>query len=167
MYTYLSVFAVYLFLPRGGPAYVLQPTFGYLIGFLIGTVVTGLIVHKVPRPSIKRLLVANFSGLLIVYTLGTITTSIANVLHEYLCRRMVFVLILFLTSHAGDILTCVVCAFIGKRLVPILKKGETIHMNTVQILKEKALQGVSITKEEALSSWQTNRWMSYVRRQMN
>ena len=152
MYTYLSVFAVYLFFyKRGGPAYVLQPTFGYLIGFLIGTFVTGLIVHKVPRPSIKRLLVANFSGLLIVYTLGTIyyffiamfyTNTYAGVWSLFLYC--------FLLPMPGDILTCVVCAFIGKRLVPILKRRNYPHEYSTNI-KRKALQGVSITKEEALS----------------
>ncbi|MEI3552319.1 MAG: biotin transporter BioY [Acutalibacteraceae bacterium] len=75
VYILIGLCGVPIFTQGGGPAYVLQPTFGYLIGFLIGTFVTGLIVHKVPRPSIKRLLVANFSGLLIVYTLGTTTTS--------------------------------------------------------------------------------------------
>lgn len=123
VYILIGLCGVPIFTQGGGPAYVLQPTFGYLIGFLIGTFVTGLIVHKVPRPSIKRLLVANFSGLLIVYTLGTIyyffiamfyTNTYAGVWSLFLYC--------FLLPMPGDILTCVVCAFIGKRLVPILKK---------------------------------------------
>ncbi len=123
VYILIGLCGVPIFTQGGGPAYVLQPTFGYLIGFLIGTFVTGLIVHKVPRPSIKRLLVANFSGLLIVYTLGTIyyffiamfyTNTYAGVWSLFLYC--------FLLPIPGDILTCVVCAFIGKRLVPILKK---------------------------------------------
>lgn len=123
VYILIGLCGVPIFTQGGGPSYVLQPTFGYLIGFLIGTFVTGLIVHKVPQPSIKRLLVANFSGLLIVYTLGTIYFLLISVFYTT-TDKSVWMLFLycFVFPMPGDILTCVICAFIGKRLVPILKK---------------------------------------------
>ncbi len=54
----------------GGIAYVLQPTFGYLLGFCAGAFVTGQIAHRVSAPSVKRLLAANFAGLVLVYCFG-------------------------------------------------------------------------------------------------
>ena len=64
---------------------------------------------------------------------------------------MVFVLILFLTPHAGRYSYLRYLRLYRKTIGSNPKKGETIRMNTVQTLKEKAMQGVSITKEEALS----------------
>lgn len=123
VYILIGLCGVPIFTQGGGPSYVLQPTFGYLIGFLIGTFVTGLIVHKVPQPSIKRLLVANFSGLLIVYTLGIIYYFfIAKFYTNTYEGVWSLFLYCFLLPIPGDILICIVCAFIGKRLVPILKK---------------------------------------------
>ena len=152
VYILIGLCGVPIFTQGGGPAYVLQPTFGYLIGFLIGTFVTGLIVHKVPRPSIQTSFGCQlFRFVDCLYTGNHLLLLHCHVLHQYLCRRMVFVLILFLTSHAGRYsYLCCLCLY-RKTIGSNPKKGETIRMNTVQTLKEKAMQGVSITKEEALS----------------
>ena len=123
VYILIGICGIPIFTQGGVPGYVLQPTFGYLIGFLVGTFVTGLIIHKVPRPSIKRLLVANFSGLLIVYTLGTIYYLLIAVFYTTTEQSLwTLFLYCFVFPMPGDILICVVCALLGKRLVPILKK---------------------------------------------
>ena len=61
------------------------------------------------------------------------------------------ILILLCVSHAGGYsYLCGLC-FHWKTIGSDFKKGETIRMNTVQALKEKALKDSPITKEEALS----------------
>jgi len=123
VYILIGLCGVPVFTEGGGPGYVLQPTFGYLIGFLIGTFVTGLITHHVSNPSLKRLLLANFSGLVIVYVCGVIYYFFiaAFYTNTYAGLWSLF-LYCFLLPIPGDIVICILCAFLGKRLIPILKK---------------------------------------------
>lgn len=123
-YVVLGLVGVPIFAEGGGFFYVLKPTFGYLIGFIIGTFVTGKIANAVPNPSIKRLLAANFAGLGIVYFLG--------ILYFYFAKNLwiegdaiSFSMTLwycFVLAVPGDILLCVLAAFLGKRLIPIVQK---------------------------------------------
>ena len=78
VYLVLGLMGVPVFTEGGGPGYVLQPTFGYLIGFALGAWLTGFIARSVPAPSLKRLLAANFAGLAVVYALGMIYVYIIN-----------------------------------------------------------------------------------------
>ena len=123
-YVVLGLVGVPIFAEGGGFFYVLKPTFGYLIGFIIGTFVTGKIANAVPNPSLKRLLAANFAGLAIVYILG--------ILYFYFAKNLwieggtiSFSMTLwycFVLAVPGDILLCVLAAFLGKRLIPIVQK---------------------------------------------
>lgn len=123
-YVFLGLVGVPIFAEGGGFFYVLKPTFGYLIGFIIGTFVTGKIANAVPNPSLKRLLAANFAGLAIVYILG--------ILYFYFAKNLwieggtiSFSMTLwycFVLAVPGDILLCVLAAFLGKRLIPIVQK---------------------------------------------
>lgn len=66
-YLVLGLAGLPIFTMGGGPSYVLQPTFGYLIGFALGAFVTGKIAYGVERPGFKRLLVANLLGLSLIH----------------------------------------------------------------------------------------------------
>jgi biotin transport system substrate-specific component len=58
--------------PIAGPAYIFQPTFGYLIGFAIGAYFIGYIIEKSKRKTPFFFFLANISGLIIIYLFGTI-----------------------------------------------------------------------------------------------
>lgn len=70
VYILIGLLGAPVFAGGGGPAYVLQPTFGYLLGFSAGALVTGVIANRDPHPTMRRLLAANFTGLCIVYAFG-------------------------------------------------------------------------------------------------
>ncbi|MFZ5644931.1 MAG: biotin transporter BioY [Bacillota bacterium] len=55
--------------PFGGPAYVLQPTFGFLLGFILGAYTTGKITEKA-NPGVLRYLMASLVGIAFIYLLG-------------------------------------------------------------------------------------------------
>ena len=69
IYLLVGLVGVPVFTQGGGPSYIFQPTFGYLIGFLFGTYVTGYIAHKSSKHSLKGLIYASLVGLAIVYIL--------------------------------------------------------------------------------------------------
>ncbi|MBQ5682244.1 MAG: biotin transporter BioY, partial [Peptococcaceae bacterium] len=71
VYVLLGLIGVPVFTMGGGIGYVLQPTFGYLIGFIIGTWLTGVITRKKEEPGFKWLLLAAFAGMFAVYIIGT------------------------------------------------------------------------------------------------
>lgn len=125
VYVVLGLTGLPIFAEGGGMAYIFKPSFGYLLGFIIGTFVTGLIAYKKNNPSIKRLLVANFSGLFIVYLVGMIYYYVIK--NFYLGSTIgVWTLFLycFLLAVPGDIVICIVCSFLGKRLIPVIGKDK-------------------------------------------
>lgn len=121
VYLVLGLMGVPVFTEGGGPGYLLQPTFGYLIGFALGAWLTGFIARSVPMPSLKRLLAANFAGLAVVYALGMFYVYIIN--NFYLGHALglwPLFLYCFVLAVPGDICLCIVAAFIGRRLIPVL-----------------------------------------------
>ena len=123
VYIVLGLMGIPVFAQGGGVGYVLMPTFGYLIGFAIGAYVTGKIANKVYNPSYKRIFAANFIGLFIVYFVGMVYYYLLSnfYLGEPIGLWPLF-LYCFILAVPGDILLCVIAAFISKRLIPILRK---------------------------------------------
>lgn len=54
VYVFLGLIGLPVFTSGGGPSYIFQPTFGYLLGFIGGAGLTGYIAHQVPVPSLRR-----------------------------------------------------------------------------------------------------------------
>lgn len=123
LYVALGLMGVPIFASGGGLAYVFQPTFGYLIGFVAGTWLTGTIVHKTKNPSLKRIFIGCFSGLMVVYIFGMIYYWLISTF--YLGTGIglwPLFLYCFLLAVPGDIFLCILSAILGKRLIPIINK---------------------------------------------
>lgn len=122
-YVILGLAGVPVFTQGGGPGYVLQPTFGYLIGFIIGTYVTGKIAHLRPEMTYKRLLVACFSGLAIVYSLGAGYLWLIKTFYvgDGIGAWTLF-LYCFLLIIPGDAALCIISAIVGKRIIPVFRR---------------------------------------------
>ena len=97
---------------------------GYIIGFAAASYVTGVIANKVSNPGYKRLLAANFAGLGIVY--------LFEMAYYYLMSNFYLgnpiglwplFLYCFLLAVPGDILLCILGAFLGKRMIPIMRSS--------------------------------------------
>jgi len=70
IYVMVGLTGAPVFASGGGPAYVLQPTFGYLVGFAAGAYIVGLVVERVPGDNFKKYLFAALAGLTVVYVFG-------------------------------------------------------------------------------------------------
>lgn len=122
-YLVLGLIGLPIFSEGGGIFYVCKPTFGYLIGFSVGTFVTGAIAHRVESPSFRRILLACFSGLLIVYACGM-------VYYWGICEFYVgegigvaaLFLYCFVLAVPGDVVLCILSAIVAKRLAPVTVK---------------------------------------------
>ncbi|WP_303842524.1 biotin transporter BioY [Selenomonas ruminantium] len=69
-YVLLGLIGVPVFASGGGPAYMLQPTFGYLLAFILQAWLGGSYVRRSAAVSYSRLLTANLLGMAVVYLIG-------------------------------------------------------------------------------------------------
>lgn len=70
VYVLLGLIGVPVFASGGGPGYVLQPTFGYLLGFIVQAWFCGWYSRRLKEISMKSLLLVNVGGMAIVYLFG-------------------------------------------------------------------------------------------------
>ena len=70
LYITIGLVGFPIFASGGGPAYVLQPTFGYLMGFAAGAYVIGLLIKKLKNMSFIKVYSIITIGLMMVYLLG-------------------------------------------------------------------------------------------------
>ena len=135
-YLILGLLGLPIFAQGGGISYVLQPTFGYLIGFVFGTFVTGKIANQVPNPSFKGLMTANIIGMLMVYVMGMIYywVIVTFYLGTGIDIKSLF-LYCFLLTVPGDIISCILAAILGKRLIPLLRKNGIACTEPSQVIQ--------------------------------
>lgn len=120
-YIALGLIGLPIFTMGGGPGYIFQPTFGYLIGFALGARITGILSKG--EPTMKKLLAANFAGLMVVYLCGMVYYYIIGnfVINQPIALWPLF-LYCFILAVPGDIALCISAAFLGKKLIPLLRK---------------------------------------------
>ena len=117
IYILMGLIGLPVFTSGGGPSYIFQPTFGYLLGFIGGAGLTGYIAHQVPVPSLRRLLAADFAGLVIVYACGMVYLALIN--NVYLGTPIslwTLFVYCFVLPIPGDIFLCIVAAFLARRV---------------------------------------------------
>ena len=121
LYVALGLLGLPIFAEGGGLWYILKPSFGYLIGFILGTYVTGKLTEDLPEFFFKKVLMANFLGLLIVYGCGMIYYYIIcnYVIHTPIALWPLF-LYCFILAVPGDICLCVFGTVLAKKLLPVL-----------------------------------------------
>lgn len=70
LYVIIGLIGLPVFASGGGLAYILRPSFGYLLGFIVGAYLTGLICEKTTFSTIKKYTLAISIGLLATYVIG-------------------------------------------------------------------------------------------------
>lgn len=133
IYILMGILGLPVFAEGGGLYYIFKPTFGYIIGFLLATYVTGKIAYKDIK-SYFNLLKATFAGLLIIYTCGMIYYYFISAV--YLGKPIdIWPLFLycFILAVPGDIAICFTSAILAKRLIPILNfKGDKTYEQNIR-----------------------------------
>lgn len=124
IYIFIGLIGVPVFTQGGGLGYIFQPTFGYLIGFGVGSYVAGKVVEKSNKKNIYTYLVAGFSAIVTIYSIAL--PYLYFILNFYLDQNVspftILVSYCFMLLP-NDIISCIFAAFITKRLKPILMKG--------------------------------------------
>ena len=113
LYLMLGLLGFPIFAQGGGPAYVLQPSFGFLVGFIPGAYVIGKIVEGENNLSLSRTLAALLLGQATIYFFGLsyLYFNLNFIIHKALS----FVSVLkigFLVFIPGDILKTIVAILV-------------------------------------------------------
>lgn len=121
----LGLMGVPVFSMGGGPAYVLQPTFGYLVGFPAGAWIVGTVVEKLGGPARWwKWIVANGAGLFVILVMGVVYLyiNINFVVHKDLSwvRALWSGVLIFLP---GEVVKVILAAGLARRLRPLMVRG--------------------------------------------
>ncbi len=115
-YAALGLLGLPVFAGGGGFSYLLQPTFGYILGFAVAAFVVGKLSNKAKK-SVKEMIISLAVGLAIVYAIGLIYAAI--ILTVYLRQTIAlgeFLLIYAIWTLPKDVLLTVALVPLVKRL---------------------------------------------------
>ncbi|MEQ6356022.1 biotin transporter BioY [Lysinibacillus sp. M3] len=116
-----------VFTQGGGITYVLQPTFGFLIGFALAALVIGFMIERVDTPTKKHFIGANIVGLIIIYGVAVpyLYVALNFWLHVKTSWSHIFV-VGFLNSIVADFCLAIASAFLAERLYKVFHSARTI-----------------------------------------
>ena len=121
IYLAVGLMGVPIFAAGGGPAYLVRPTFGFLLGFVFAAYVTGRAARLRDKASVRWYLFSSFWGLAAMYLSGMVYFYfISNfVIHMPVTWKLVFINC-FLLTVGGDFVLCVLAALMARRLKPVI-----------------------------------------------
>lgn len=127
LYITVGLIGVPVFAKGGGIGYVLQPTFGYLIGFVFTAWLTGRLVEGLREVRIMKVYACFLAGLAVTYLLGV--TYLYLMTNLYLKNVMPLGRALyygFVLTIGGDLLTLYPASILVAKLKPVLQKAGLI-----------------------------------------
>ncbi|MGI6621797.1 MAG: biotin transporter BioY [Clostridiaceae bacterium] len=123
LYVLIGLAGFPIFTQGGGIAYVLKPTFGYLIGFILEAYVTGLIAERIKARNIKNIFLSILSGVGIMYVIGVAYLYLIN--NYYLGKEFSLWFAFyygFLLCIGGDLIGSYFASVLCYKLLPIIKR---------------------------------------------
>ncbi len=123
VYLFVGLAGLPVFTKGGGVTYLLQPTFGYLIGFAAAAYIIGFIIERIPAPTYKHFIMANLAGTAVIYAIGVPYLYIA--LNSWLDTPTNLMHILvegFFSTIVIDSALAIGTGILAARLYPIVKK---------------------------------------------
>lgn len=115
-YVLLGLIGLPIFAAGGGIGYVLRPSFGYLLGFVVTAFVTGLLSEKL-KTNYKNYFLACLAGFVVTYAIGiAYKYMILNFYADTPATWAVIFLSCFPLDMPGDFILCVLASGVGLRL---------------------------------------------------
>lgn len=108
---------------KAGFSAVLSPSFGYLIGFIIGAFVIGKITESIKRLSFTKLFFASLAGVIVIYIIGVPYLYI--ILKNIMGKDIPLAAVIktgFIIFIPGDLAKCLLVSFLGFKIKHVIKK---------------------------------------------
>lgn len=116
LYIIIGLIGLPVFANGGGIAYVLQPSFGYLLGFLVAAYFIGTFSKK--AKGLVQLVIIAMIGMLMIYFVGVVYFAFIQHFYygiDFTLEWLIYYL--FIVYLPGDSLSCLVACWIGTRLI--------------------------------------------------
>lgn len=120
-YLVLGIIGVPVFSKGGGFWYVSEPSFGYIIGYVVSVLVAGFVVRYDKKITFKRAFFASLLAVAIDYFIGIVYFSIIWKLVLKSSGLLFAVLTYNLSFIIKDIALCAIASFIAVKTLPLLK----------------------------------------------
>ena len=112
-YIALGLIGLPIFSGGGGLGYVLMPNFGFIIGFVVATIIISVITEKIKYSKIWQYIVSSLFGIAVIYIIGILYfVFITNVYNNNDYSAIWFIQTIFLPFLPKEI-TCIVLASIS------------------------------------------------------
>ncbi|WP_431027101.1 biotin transporter BioY [Lysinibacillus sp. LZ02] len=135
VYIGIGLVGLPVFTQGGGITYVMQPTFGYLIGFALAAFVIGWLIEKVETPTKMHFIGANIVGLILIYAVAVPYLYVAlNIWLDVKTSWSHILLVGFLNSIVADFCLAIASALLAERLYTVFRSARSIKI--VHIKKE-------------------------------
>lgn len=128
LYVVIGLIGIPVFTKGGGPQYILQPTFGYLIGFIIGAYIIGFIVTKFKEINFISVFISTTIGLIVIYFLGLIYFMIIE--NIYLGVNMTIrqsIVVGVIPFLPGDIFLNILISILTPNIIKKLRKSRVFN----------------------------------------
>jgi len=123
VYVLIGLLGVPVFANGGGPSYVLNPTFGYLIGFIIAAYTMGKIVESLKEVTFANMIISVVAGLIIAYAIGIPYFYV--IYNFYLGKSLSFItsITIMIPYMIKDLVLALVVALTAWRVLPLLRRA--------------------------------------------
>ncbi|MDK2799226.1 MAG: biotin transport system substrate-specific component [Clostridiales bacterium] len=129
IYVLVGLMGIPVFVYGGGPSYVFNPTFGYLIGFIVAAYVMGKMVESFGQLSLKSIFIAVTAGLVVAYVIGIPYFYIIS--KFYLGKSLTFInsIMIMIPYMIKDLILDVVVAVTAWKVLPILRSAGILSVS--------------------------------------
>ena len=108
-----------------GFMYILNPMFGYLLGFILCSIIVGIICDKFKCLTKINLFVVAFLGHVLIYLTGVIYyIFLLNIYFDTYTDIFSLLYSCVLIFIPGDVIKCVIIASLGKKITKLKKEWE-------------------------------------------
>lgn len=153
IYVAMGLVGIPIFTAGGGFAYVLQPTFGYLLGYIFAVPAGALIARgarNTSRPRLARLLLGALVFLAILYTFGVIYMYL---MLNFYVGKTVLMSNAWLTGCAvflpTDCAFAIIASVVAYKVIPLVfRKSEGMFGLRADLVKEEYLYNPCDTPEQ-------------------
>lgn len=124
VYVALGLAGVPIFTQGGGITYIFKPSFGYLLGFIVGAYVIGKVSEALKEMTLANCLISVLSGLVVIYLIGV--PYIYLIANFYLKNPMTMWAAIStgcLPFVLKDLVLYVVVAITASKVVPVLRRA--------------------------------------------
>ena len=126
LYMALGLIGLPVFAEGGGISYIFKPSFGFILGFIAGAFVIGLVSEKLGKQNKLNSFKSLMAGLLVLYTVGIL--YMFTILRLYLGNseaRLILLAIANIPYFIKDTILISAAAFIVPSILPRIQRSIT------------------------------------------